>query len=234
MIQQRAEALVALLERRRKLGGEARQLQGFQTQHRAVQETLGLLTPIVGAWHLLRERGIIDLPAPDVAATRRKLLELRERFSKEPASILGPKSIPIKQDAAALVAQLRPQLLEAWGAYGRTMIPNVQKEVLDVLGRIPVIKPQIDRIRQGLSELNSHLLQLPSAAGELDAFAEQAAVVRAIWNAFDSAHLPPDVWVFLKNAAGAGAALDSLTESVKQWLGAHDLLAAFRIRSTTN
>jgi hypothetical protein len=236
MIQQRADALVALIERRRTVGQNVDQLQAFRTQRQEVEDACQRLEMVMTTWRLFRARqiGTVSRP-PGVALLLEHLTQLQERYNENPSSIVGPNRLgPVKSGVATLVSSLEQQLLSAWAAYVREHTPSASPEVLNVLSRIPTLRTQVDRVWVGLRGLNDVLQRLPTTGGDIDAFDRKAKELLTTWTAFDSTHLPPEVLRFLKEVGSGGAALESLTPTVRQWLDHHHLTASFHIRSVSS
>lgn len=234
MIQQRADALVALIARQRELSIQVRQLDGFRGQLQEVGQAFAQLAPLMRTWRLLCERGIgTVVPDTQALTVLQQLVDLRERYERDRTSILGPNRLASIRSVNALANALQVRLLGEWQEFAGALVPSVNDDVLNVLNRIPALKAGVDAVWRGLRELDHGLQRLPADAAEVDAFEARAREIRSMWEAFDSAHLPPDVLQFLKDAGGAGAALDALTATVREWLRENKLGSAFRIRSLT-
>jgi hypothetical protein len=232
MIQQRADALVALIARQRELSVQVRQLEGFRGQLQEVTRAVERLGPLMSTWRLLRERRIGGAGADEqAAALLQQVTQLRECYEGDHASILGPSRLASVRGVHTLANALQARLLVEWQQYAAALVPSVNDELLNVLSRIPALKAGVDAVWAGLRDLNERLLCLPAGAEDVDAFEARAADLRRKWDAFDTAHLSPEVLQFLKDAGGAGAALDALTDTVRDWLREHNLATAFRVRS---
>lgn len=232
MIQQRSDALVALIARQRELSVQVRQLEGFRGQLQEIRRAADRLAPLMHTWQLFRERGI---GCADVNAQATALLQqvgqLRERFESDRASILGPNRLASIRSIPTLADALQVRLLGEWQEYAGRCVPSVNDEVLIVLSRIPALKAGVNTIWAGLRELDERRRRLPSGAGDVESFVALAADVRRKWDAFDSTLLSPEVLQFLKDTGGDGASLDALTDSVRDWLRENSLAGAFRIRT---
>ena len=235
MIQQRAEALVALIERQSTLSEHVRQLEGFHGQRQEIDRTVGRIRPLVQAWRLFRERSIGDWSSdPQAAVLMQQIAQLRERYIGDRASILGPNRLASVRGVYALADALEQRLLAAWQRHAGARVPGVNNDVLNVLSRIPALKSSVDAVWLGLRELDALLQRLPANTAEIEAFETKVSDVRRKWDAFDSRQLPQEVLQFLKDAGGAGAPLESFTDTVQQWLREHRLTASFRIRSLSS
>jgi hypothetical protein len=234
MIQERADALAALIARQRELTVQVRQLEGFRGQLQEVTQTIARFAPLVRTWRLFRERGIGNAAADaQAAALLLQVAQLRERYESDRASILGPNRLASLRSVHTLANALQVRLLGEWQEHARGLVPSVNNEVLNVLSRISALKAGVDAVWVGLRDLDACLQRLPSGAVEVDAFEARAADVRRKWDAFDTAHLLPEVLQFLKDAGGTGAGLDALTDTVRDWLRENNLADAFRIRSVS-
>jgi hypothetical protein len=234
MIQQRAEELGALIAHQRTLNEQVRQLEGFRGQLQEIDRAAVRIAPRVKTWRLFRERSIGNWsPEPQAGVLLQQIIELRARYDSDRASILGPNRLAILRSIHALADTLEQRLLATWKAHAQVLVPAVNNDVLNVLSRIAALRSSVDAVWTGLRELDALLLRLPGSAAEIDAFEAKAADVRMKWDAFDSRHLPQEVLRFLKDAGGTGAPLDTLTETVQQWLRENHLTASFRIRSAS-
>lgn len=232
MIQQRANALVALIGRQRELSVQVRQLEGFRGQLQEVTRAVERLAPLMRAMRLLRERGIGGAGVDEqAAALLQQVALLREGYESDRASILGPNRLASVRGVHTLANALQARLLGEWQQYAGALVPSVNDEVLNVLSRILALKADVDAVWAGLRDLNDRLLRLPADAEDVDAFEARALDLRRKWDAFDTAHLSPEILQFLKDAGGAGAALDAFTDTVRDWLRDNNLASAFRVRS---
>src|SRR5687768_16766215 len=114
MIQERAEALTALITRRRQLSDHQVLLEGFRRQREEVENAVSSLTPLTSVWRLLRARGIaVGVALPEGPAVLQQIAQLRDRYNADPAFILGPSRLAaVKTGAPALAVSLERQLLE--------------------------------------------------------------------------------------------------------------------------
>jgi hypothetical protein len=237
MIQQRAEALVALINRRRSVQKDLAVLDGYRNQAEAVTAATTQLTPLLTTWHLFARRAIGNTSAaPDVGSLIVDLDHLRGRFRSEPGYVLGPNRLTaVKSGVPAFADRFEQQLRAIWRGHVAARAPSVNAEVLQVLSTIGPLKVQVGRVAAGLRALNDHADRLPSTDAEVDAFETQARAVQTMWDAFDTDHLPPDVLHFLKDAgSNAGASIDALTDGVRAWLQSNGLAPSFRVRQTLN
>jgi hypothetical protein len=232
MIQERANALVALIARQRELNVQIRQLEGFRGQLQEVTQAVDRLAPLMRAWRLFRDRGIgTAIAEAQTSSLLQQIAQLRERFESDHASILGPNRLASVRGVHPLANALQMRLLRDWQEYAGALVPSVNDEVLNVLSRIPALRTSVDAVWAGLRDLNDRLQRLPATTADVDTFEMRAADVRRKWNAFDSTHLSPEILQFLKDAGGTGATLNGLTESVRNWLRENNLTGAFRIHS---
>lgn len=232
MIMERADRLVELIARQRELSAQVHQLEGFRGQLQHIQQAKDRLAPLVRTWRLFRERGIGGAVGDErTVVLLQQVKQMRERFDVDRTSILGPNRLASLRGVHTLANELQIQLMQQWQEYAAARVPSVNEEVLNVLSRIAVLRSAVDAVWTGLRNLNERLQRLPTGAEDVDAFEVEAGEVRRRWDAFDTGHLPPEVLQFLKDAGGAGAVLDALTGTVRDWLGENELASAFRIRS---
>jgi hypothetical protein len=236
MIQDRAEALVSLIERQRELREHLHLLDGFRARGSEVAAARKRLEDLVKVWSLFKTRGI---GLPDLPQTIGGVLEevklLREQFTADPTHILGANRLAIvKSSIPVLASSLEQGLLGAWQVYASERAPRVNMETLIVLEKVGPLRTQVDRVSRGLRSLNELTRTLPRTEREIDEFDKSASHVNAAWSQLDSDHLRADVLQFLKAAGSTtGASLDLFTEPVGEWLRAHKLETAFLIRSSS-
>lgn len=95
--------------------------------------------------------------------------------------------------------------------------------------RMPGMKVQADKIASAYRQVESKSLQRPKSEGEWKAFKADQKVFQQARKDFKE--IPGAVIEFWdKASARRGASLDSMTEEVKEWLRANDLLKLVRFR----
>lgn len=232
-LQQRAEALAGMVERKRNRDRFLNECEGFNTRRDEVAHAVALMAGVIAQWRLLVSREIVPPDAVVGAnALGTQIRVLHEEYVVSHGAILVPARLTLlKSGVPKLASSLRETLLAAWRGYASGVVPPVSTEVLDVLGAIPALKAQAERIGMQLRALNAAAERLPESAEEIEQFEASAASLQSAWAEFDSSHLPKEVLGFLKAAGAGGAPLQSLTPDVLSWLERHGLTTAFSICS---
>lgn len=126
-------------------------------------------------------------------------------------------------------AQIRQSLELAWQNYTRKILPNLDKELLDIFEKLPSTEAQVKTIRQLQKQAETLVILLPSSEQDVDKMKKLVASIQIEWQNLETTEIPASVLGFLKAACSGGAALHLFTEDVRQWLADHQLNHAFSI-----
>jgi hypothetical protein len=230
----RAVALHVALQERRKLKQLSTLIEGFDTQRTIIVAARDQLLTLINLRKALVARGIMeDTPLSVAQETLRQVRQLRNDFSTDAASIVGPRRLnAIRSDVTRTMDALRSQLTTAWSAWATALIPSVNDEVLGVLSQISELRVTVSRVRAGIQRLTQAAVALPANEDTIDAFVRDAEAATEAWNSLDTQHLSPKVLQFLREAGSpAGARLDALSSEVSSWLSSRGLVDSFRVRA---
>ena len=126
-------------------------------------------------------------------------------------------------------AQIRQSVESAWENYTRTILPNLDKELLDIFEKLPSTQAQVKTIRQLQEQAYGLAISLPSSEEDVNKIKQLVASIQIAWQGLETTEIPASVLGFLKAACSGGAALHLFTEDVRQWLIEHRLNHAFSI-----
>lgn len=125
--------------------------------------------------------------------------------------------------------QIQQSLELAWQNYTRTILPSLDKELLDIFEKLPSTQAQVKTIRQLQKQAEALIVLLPSSEQDVDKIKQLVASIQIAWQGLETTEIPASVLRFLKAACSGGAALHLFTEDVRQWLVEHQLNHAFFI-----
>lgn len=229
--------LMTRITEKERLRRHLEQLSKFEAvRDQLAQRSLARLSPLVESWRALRDAGIAT---GSVADTARPVLEevtaLQAAVRDDPEAALDqrrfrPRAFSDRVETVA--ARLQDVLTRAWQEHTAAQPITTNRELLDVLDRLPRFRPTIQRIRSLADRVRQAQGTLPASRAQVDAYHSLVAQVRAEWQQLGGGQVPADVLVFLRGAVGpAGARLEHLTEEVRRWLAEHQLEGAFMIRA---
>jgi hypothetical protein len=225
---------IAEKERLRRHLEQLSKFEGVRTQLQ--QRAVARVVPLVSSWVAMREAGIDTVPHD--AAARPLLAEvgtLLASFRADPEAALDPRQLRPRAffDAVeGVAARLETALRGAWQQHTAAQAVTTNRELLDVLERLPRFRSAIQRIRALVDRVRQAQAVLPAGAAQITSFHQLVADTQAAWQEIGGDQMPPEVLVFLRGAVGpTGARLDQLTETVRAWLAEHRLAGAFSIRA---
>lgn len=234
MLLDRATGLADKIVRYQTLKSAAKQADMVRTRAEQVGPVATLVTQAGDALSRFEAAGI---PVEFVPANAKELSEkaktLREIASADPAMAHLPFNFShdfinrLKGIAAGVDAVLQ----ERWRRFVSENSPSGSDEVLDALDKLPQLRAGVAQIRQCRQKINALASSPPSdPTRAVTQLAEIAAEHQAAWSALTTDNLPPAVILFLRACAGEGAPVASLTDEVRNWLEARNLLSSLRIR----
>jgi hypothetical protein len=234
---------MSLIERSKAFTASATDLDGLRqaallvtaVSSRAVQfeNALAKLRVAAGQLRLLREQGVsVVADIGTAAGFSHHLNTLRAALSTDPsAATVSEVNVRTLSPLAAFTSNLASACQSAWGAHVAKRLPGVRNDVLQVLGRVPPLKPRVDQFRALLTQAQSRAASVPSSAHEVSVFEQTATACHAAWAALDANEIPAGVLVFIQQTTSGGASLDRLTDEVIAWLAEHQLKDSFVIQA---
>lgn len=233
------QQLTARITEKERLRRHLEQLNKFEAvRDQLAQRSLSRLSPLVESWRALQEAGII---ATSVADAARPVLDevaaLLAAVRDDPEATLDqrrfrPRAFADRVEAVAV--RLQAELTRAWQDHTAAQPITTNRELLDVLDRLPRFRPTIQKIRALVERVRQAQGTLPASAAQVSAYQQLVAQVQSEWQQLGGGQVPADVLVFLRGAVGpTGARLEHLTEGVRHWLTEHQLEGSFAIRAGT-
>lgn len=235
---------MSLLERSATLAGGAGELRGLRdaaNQADAMRSRADGLTADLdrlkagrGRQALLARHGIpVAFTAGSAPGIGRFARELDARIAQAPAAVLSPDlqvAPRLTTPLRALIGDLDAAVAGTWRAYVLGLSPGIRSDLLDVLGRIPGLKQQVDTVKDHLRRLEGLAVKPPSTDEEVRLAKVVAGQLEEAWRVLDAAEMPVEVLAFLKDAAAPrGADLSRFTPAVGAWLAAHGLTMSFKV-----
>ncbi|GAN75848.1 hypothetical protein [Acidisphaera rubrifaciens] len=199
-----------------------------------LEEAQANLRLSVGQLQLLRGRNIeVDVDLAPASGFVVFLSEIRTSTAADPASVtaaeVGVKTLTPLKSFTNAIAQANGI---AWKRHVHESLPHVGIDLVQVLGQIPALKTRVEHFRALQAAAKAFADRLPTDSADLDAVERAAKACKDAWQALDADDIPAAVTRFLRGATSeTGAALDSLTDEVKTWLTAQNLMASFTVRA---
>lgn len=229
--------LTARISEKERLRRHLEQLNKFEgVRNQLRQRAVARLSPLMDSWQALSAAGI---ESSSVAGESRPLLEevtaLLAAFRKDPEAALDPRQFRPRaflDSVEVIAARLQAELMRAWQEHTAAQAPATNRELLDVLDRLPRFRPTIRRIRTLVDRVRQAQAVLPASAAQIAGYDQLVVQAQGAWQELGGDQVPADVLAFLRGAVGpTGARLDQLTEAVRRWLAEHRLEGSFAIRA---
>jgi hypothetical protein len=231
MLVNRANELQTAIKTVQERGRRLEYVQGIQSLAQKLTERAAEISGLLACRSALAERGCDFAPAASLTKTAAEgLRSMRRRLEADATASADPGSFaPTLLALNRIVVDLRSALRSTWTAYVDDRIPSLNPDVLDVLRRIGDLRHQVSRVEQRLRDLKLRRDVLPLRPEEIAAFDAGVQEIGTLWHTLGGDSLPGEVLRFLQSSGTGGAALDSLTPVVTEWLRDHRLWTAFRI-----
>jgi hypothetical protein len=233
-----ARRVLALAEGVRDAQRVARQSDNFSERKQHVQDLRERLALLAAAQQVMSGAGIAFAPSPKGAGTYTATAELfesvRSEFGEDPESLFGDTFRKAKERALAIAGGpnggLEKRLRQGWAAHVESVVQTPGSDQLDVFAKIPAFQKVTAELRQLYEERTRLSQSLPMSDDEAQAPHRLAAQIEDAWARLGGD--APETVLELLRAAGTptGAALDTLTNEVREWLDDHGVTDALRIR----
>lgn len=227
----RAKKLAEELEKLETLKELAKDITLFSTRATELEKGVQDFSNLVRLVKIFRDRaisyprstGLIDLiQALETAATNYK----NDPKTIEPNSDSSKKFWKLLKDYPK---QIRQDLEFSWRNYTQSILPSLDKELLELFEKLPSTREQVKIIRQLQEKAKQLTAVLPKDESDIDQLRLVVANIHTAWQGLETTETPASVLVFLKAAYGGGAALQLFTDEVRQWLEIRQLNHAFFI-----
>jgi len=207
------------------------ELKTFQDRQADIEKIVSDLAPFIEALRVFRSKGMQDFiilkEARDFLA---RIVEVEEQFKDDHKCLISPRRIkPIQEKAKVLRDSIEKQLRQQWIAYRKSHVPDVGKDLLSVLAKLPKFSKTVATIQSLSSQIQ--ILDYPQNQGQFERVETAITQLTDLWKNLSSNEVPLDVLNFLKEAATInGASMNLLTPTVQEWLDSQEIGSSFRIR----
>ncbi|MBO3457753.1 3'-5' exonuclease family protein [Aetokthonos hydrillicola] len=231
-LKEKCQELIDLSQRKINLKKYADQLEGFTARQKIITNSTREIQPLVIALKIFSQKGIINLDLNQkVDILLNSISFIQDNFRKNPEWILDNnnfKANTFNSRIDTLKNSIKQDLSLAWKNYLKEHLPTINREMLDIFGKLESLKPTIDKIYA----LNKRIqeIEFPKNVDEFDEVDRLIGQLKQLLDSLSSDKIPEDVQKFLKIAANQGATIDLLTTEVKEWLIEHRLDKSLRIR----
>ena len=228
---QRANQLAESLEQLEAKKQLAQEVQTFSSRVDALEQAVQNFNDLVRLVKIFRNYTIPYSVNVNLVDLHQSLQTIYSCYQSDPSTI-KPNAESSKKFWKPLKdypPQIRQSLELAWQNYTRKILPNLDKELLDIFEKLPSTQAQVKTIRQLQQQAYSLSISLPSSEQDIDKIKQLVASIQIAWQGLETTEIPASVLGFLKAACSGGAALHLFTEDVRQWLVDHQLNHAFSI-----
>lgn len=228
---QRANQLAESLEQLEAKKQLAQEVQTFSSRVDALEQAVQNFNDLVRLVKIFRNYTIPYSVNVNLVDLHQSLQTIYSCYQSDPSTI-KPNAESSKKFWKPLKdypPQIRQSLELAWQNYTRKILPNLDKELLDIFEKLPSTQAQVKTIRQLQQQAYSLSISLPSSEQDIDKIKQLVASIQIAWQGLETTEIPTSVLGFLKAACSGGAALHLFTEDVRHWLVDHQLNHAFSI-----
>lgn len=159
--------------------------------------------------------------------------KVNESCEAEPDWLLSPEGRStvreLRQILHNTISSWREIIEEDWANYVTSLRPDIDDAALKALHRVPGLAESVGEVIDCMDELSRLSGQPPQSTEDVEATRALARRIDASWKGL-SGDLDVEVLMFIRQAAATGADIESLSESVSNWLKEHDLKDSFCIR----
>lgn len=165
----------------------------------------------------------------------RRIVDLRDRYTFDKNVMLDPFPEEdvrwvFNQPLTQLPQKVKTALLEAWENWAKKNIPEIDGDVLDILGGIVTLRESVIAVRSLKASAETICTSLPNG-DDVDQLKKLCEKISDAWHNLTGEGIPNDVLVFLRTAGSRdGARFDLLTTEVLDWLTIHGLRDSLRIK----
>ncbi|SAK87911.1 hypothetical protein AWB82_06078 [Caballeronia glebae] len=177
-----------------------------------------------------------SLDAELVRALYERVSDLIHRYAGDRNVMLDPfpnedTRFVLTQPLRQLPSKAEAAMREAWANWARSRLPQIDVEVLEILGSITTLRESVGRIRNLKREAELRCSTLPEGSEDIACVLQLCTQIREEWLNLTGEGIPQGVLIFLREAGTpSGAAYSRLNAEVLEWLSAHGLKQALRIR----
>ncbi len=234
MIVDDCEQLVTRIAEKERLRRHVEQLNRFDRVGEQLEQAVSRLSPLLLSCASLKESAIADITLPSAKTLRDETASVLALFQGDREAILDATRFKPKAFTEAvktLTDELQIALDRAWQAYagGRALATN--RELLDVLERLPKFRPVVQRIRSLSEKIRQAQAILPTTKAQVDEFNRLVTQAEQAWQELGGEQMPQEVLDFLKAAISpAGSRLGFLTDAVRSWLTQHGIASSFVVK----
>lgn len=229
-----SQELLLQLERKERLSRDKEFLNIFQTRLGNLREIGDKVNSVISMHVLFRGAGLVHTPPPDIAALVALIQEQKQQFLQQAEWIRESRAMDaLRRKVAIFVEQVTRDLNHKWTAYVASHLPNLDAEVLLILGKVPSFTADVQRIQALIAQMKQYAERFPTSLEQIQAVALCSQSIAVIWGTLGAEEVPPTVLHFLREAGIRGASIDLWTDEVRIWLSNHSLLPYFRIQLTS-
>jgi hypothetical protein len=235
MLLERATGLATKISRYQTLKSAAKEAEIVRTRADQLEQVAALLAHARDALSRFAAAGVMIEFAPAHADDlSEKAKALRVIAAEAPVALAVPPfnfTHEFTNRLRGIATGADTAIRERWRHFITENSPGGSDEVLDALGKLPQLRAGVTQIRQCRQKIQA--LSAAPPADPVQAVAQLRALVaehQAAWATLTTDNLPRTVILFLQACAGDGAPVTALTEEVRDWLEARNLLGSLRIR----
>lgn len=236
MIVDDCQKLVERIAEKERLRRHVELLNRFERVGEQLDQAASRLSPLLSSFSALKESGIAEVTLPSAESLRDDAAAVLALFQADREAILDAsrfKPKPFTDAVKSLADELQGALLQAWQTYAGTRVLATNRELLDVLERLPKFRSAVQRIRSLSEKIRQAQAILPTSKAQVEEFNRLVGQAERAWQELGGEQMPKEVLDFLKAAISpAGSRLGFLTDTVRSWLTEHGIMSSFVIKVT--
>lgn len=220
-LKKRASQAVLFEKRAKDLSIPAEELSTLEGAVRVIAN-LAIPTP-------LSDRSLIE-------GLRNRIYDLQNRYAIDKNVVLDPfpgeeVRYVLNQPLSLVSQRVKASLLSAWRNWSSSKVPDIDKDVLDILAGIVALRDSVTTVRSLKAKAEAICGSLPEVDGDVEHLKKLCEEISGLWHNLAGEGIPSDVLLFLRSAGNRdGAPFELLTKDVLDWLVVHNLRGALRIR----
>lgn len=220
-LKKRASQAVLFEKRAKDLSNPAEELSTLEGAV-GVIANLAIPTPLI-------DRSLIE-------GLRNRIYDLQNRYAIDKNVVLDPfpgeeVRYVLNQPLSLVSQRVKASLLSAWRNWSSSKVPDIDKDVLDILAGIIALRDSVTTVRSLKAKAEAICGSLPEVDGDVENLKKLCDEISGLWHNLAGEGHTFRCSSILRSAGNRdGTPFELLTKDVLDWLVVHNLRGALRIR----